>query len=153
MSLAQKLRDDLKEAIHGGDKERLSTLRLLFAAIQNKEIEERKKDVGLGDDEVLQVIQREVKKRKDAVTEFEKGGRPELAAQEAREAAILGVYLPAELPDEEIMRIVQDGIRESGATGVESFGVLMKTITPTLKGRASGERISRLAREALVKLS
>ena len=151
MSLLEKLRQDLTNALHGGDKARVATLRMLSAAIKNKEIEERKKEVGLADEEVLGVIQKEAKKRKDAIVEFEKGSRRDLAEQETRELKILEEYLPAELSDEEVKRIIKEGVRELGpdAAGQKQFGALMKIIMPTLKGRASGDRITRFAREAL----
>lgn len=150
MNLSQKLRKDLSEAIHAKDTVRLSTLRMLFAAIKNKEIEERKKEVGLGEAEVLDVIHKEAKKRKDAISEFEKGARADLARAETDELKILEEYLPPELSDAEIGRIIQDGIRELGSeTGQKAFGALMKIIMPTLKGRASGDRITRMAKEAL----
>ena len=156
MSLFAQIRDDLKGAMQSGDKVRLGTLRMLVASIKNKEIEERKKEVGLADEEVLGVIQREAKKRKDAIAEYEKAARGELVRVEAEELAILETYLPAELSDEEVKRIVLDGIHELGppdaavAVGdAKQLGALMKVIMPTLKGRASGDRILRLARQAL----
>ncbi|MEK7576544.1 MAG: GatB/YqeY domain-containing protein [Patescibacteria group bacterium] len=149
MSLAEQLQADLKSAMHSHDKQRLSTLRMLRAAIKNKEIEERKKDVGLGDEEVLLVIGREAKKRKDSIVEFEKAGRSELAAAEAEEFAILNEYLPTELSDEEIKRIVADGVREIEGADPKKFGELMKVIMPLLKNRASGDRVTKFAKEAL----
>lgn len=151
MNLSEKLRSDLTRAVHDGDTKRVATLRMLFAAIKNKEIEERKKDIGLGEDELLGVIHKEAKKRKDAIVEFEKGGRPELAAREREELKILEQYMPAELSDAEILRVVSDGIRELGEAGPAQFGALMKLIMPTLKNRASGDRITSLVKKALEK--
>ncbi len=150
MSLLADLRHDINTALVGGDAVRVSTLRMLVAAVKNREIEERKKEIGLADEEVLLVIQKEAKKRKDAITEFTKGGRDDLARKEAIELKILESYLPAELSDEEVRRIVHDGVRELGEhAGQEKLGMLMKIIMPTLKGRASGDRVMRFAREAL----
>ena len=149
MSLSEQIRKDLEGAIHAKDTQRVSTLRMLLAAVKNKEIEERKKDVGLGDGEVLAVITREAKKRKDSITEFEKGGRKDLAAQEADELKILSGYLPSELSDDEVKRIVRDGVREIGGADPKKFGELMKVIMPALRGRASGDRVTHFAREAL----
>lgn len=150
MSLLEKLRLDQSQALYAHDTVRLATLRMLAAAIKNREIEERKKDVGLADEEVLTVIQKEAKKRKDAIQEFERGGRADLAAVEAAELKILEAYLPAELSDDEVKRVVTDGVRELGGGGdAKQIGALMKIIMPTLKGRASGDRITRFAREAL----
>src|SRR3989344_3123273 len=89
------------------------------------------------------------KKRKDSIFEYEKAGRADLAKTEQAELAILEGYLPKELSDEEIQRVVKDGMRELEATGDKSFGALMKVVMPSLKGRASGDRISKIAREAL----
>lgn len=150
MTIGEKLRQDLKSAMQAKNAERVSTLRMLFAAVKNREIEERKKD-GLGDEEILEVVVKEAKKRKDAILEFESAGRAELAATEKMELEILQEYLPAELPDEEVRRIVQGGIREIGGADPKKFGELMKVIMPTLKGRASGDRITRIAKEELEK--
>ena len=127
-------------------------MKKLFAAIKNKEIEERKKDVGLADAEVVTVLQKEAKKRKDANLEFEKGGRTDLAEKERIELGIIEEYLPKEISDDEIKRVVKEGVRELGSPTPADFGSLMKIIMPTLKGRASGDRITRLAREVLESL-
>jgi hypothetical protein len=148
-SLKQKLSADLKEALKGKQELVASTLRMVISAIGNKEIDLRKKDIGLSDLEVVAVLSSEVKKRKDAVREYEKGGRAELADKEKMEMDILMKYLPAEMPDEEVLRIVKDGIREAGATGMSDFSKVMKAIMPVLKGKADGERVSALVKEAL----
>ena len=149
--LGEKLRSDLTSALREGDTRRVSTLRMLFAAIKNKEIEERKKDIGLGEEELLTVIQKEAKKRKDAIVEFEKGGRGDLVLNEACELKILEGYMPAELSDAEVKRIIEDGIRELGSRDSAKFGALMKIIMPTLKNKASGDRITKFVKEALGK--
>lgn len=136
------IREDLKTALKGGDAFRSSVLRMALAAVSNKEIQLLKKGVGLSDKEVEEVIRAEVKKRKDAAAEFSKGGREDLAVKETKEAEVLSAYLPPELSDEEIERIVKDGIREAGATSKADFGKVMKTVMPVLKGKASGDRIS-----------
>ncbi len=149
MSVEEQLRHDLTQALRDKDAQRAGTIRMLFASIKNKEIEERKKDVGLGDEEVIAVLQKEAKKRKDAIVEFEKGNRADLADKEREELVIIERYLPTELSDEEILRVVRDGVRELGAPTAADFGALMKIIMPSLKGRASGDRITRLVRAAL----
>ena len=128
---------------------RLSTLRMLSSAVANKEIELRKKDVGLSDQEILEVVSSEVKRRKDAITEFKKGGREDLANKENEELKILLPYLPPEISDADLIRIVKDGIREVGAKSPENFGTVMKAVMPTLKGKASGDRISQALRKEL----
>ncbi len=149
MELTAQLRTDLKSAMQAGDQKRTSVLRMIFSAIKNKEIEEHKKDIGLGDEEVIAVIRREAKKRKDAVAEYEKAGRPELAESEKEELAMLDIYLPQEISDDEIMRAINDGIHQLGSPSEKDTGALMKIIMPSLKGRASGDRITKLAKDAL----
>ena len=151
MTLKQKISDDQKLALKDGRKDELSTLRMLWASIGNKEIDLRKKDIGLSDSEVLDVINSEVKKRKDAVLEYKKAGRDESAKKEEFELGVLKKYLPPEIGDEDLMRIVRDGIRETGATSAADFPKVMKSIMPTLKGKASGDRISEAVKKELVK--
>ena len=146
MSVGARLREDLTRALREKNAVRVGTVRMLFAAIKNKEIEERKKDVGLADEEIISVLQKEAKKRKDAIQEFEKGGREDLADKERAELAIIAEYLPEEISDEEIIRVINDGIRELGSQAPTDFGALMKIIMPTLKGRASGDRVTRLVK-------
>lgn len=150
-TLKQKISEDQKNAMKAGDAMRLSTLRLLGAAISNKEIELRKKDIGLSDEEVLDVIGAEARKRKDAITEYTNAKRSEMADKETAELAILQDYLPPEMSDEDLLRIVQGGIRETGATSEKEFGKVMKSIMPLLKGKASGDRISKILKEELGK--
>ena len=112
--LKKQLSDDLKSAMKKGEVLRVSTLRMVASAIANKEIELRKRDIGLSDREVLDVISSEAKKRKDAAEGFEKGGRKDLAEKELEELAILKTYLPPEISEEDLSRIIKDGIREVG---------------------------------------
>jgi uncharacterized protein len=149
MTVGEKLREDLKEALRAKDAKRSGTLRLLFSAIKNREIEERKKETGLADEEIMEVLRKEAKKRKDSIEEFERALRPDLAANEKEELAILEEYLPEELSDDEVRRIVKDGVREIGGADPKKFGELMKVVMPTLKNRASGDRVTRIAKEEL----
>ena len=151
MTLKEKIQTDTKDALKARARTRLSTLRLLLAAVSNKEIELRKKDVGLSDGEVLDVIKSESKKRRDSITEFKKGGREDLVKKETEELGILSEYLPPELPDEEVVRIIDEAIRETGAVGQAGFGQAMKTAMAILKGRVSGDRVSNLLRQKLTK--
>lgn len=151
-TLKEKISRDLKTAMKNSEAFSLSTLRMLWAAISNKEIELRKKNVGLSDQEVLEVIAYEAKKRKDAAAEYKKGGREDLAKKEEEELLILSGYLPPELGEEEIIRVVKEGIREAGAAGEKDFGKVMKIVMPTLRGKASGDKIAKLLKEELDKL-
>ena len=151
MTLKDKISGDIKSALKNGESISLSTLRMLLASIRNKEIELRKKDIGLSDSEVLDVISSEAKRRKDAIAEYQKAARADLAQKEEGELSILKQYLPAEISDEDLLRIVQGGVREAGAEGEKDFGKVMKIVMPTLKGKASGDRISAALRHELAK--
>jgi len=149
MTLKQTISDDLKSALKASEVIRLSTLRMLSAAIANKEIELRKKDIGLSDGEVLDVVSSEARRRKDSITEYDKAQRIELAQKERDELTILQSYLPPEIADDELVRIIRDGIREAGATSEKDFGKVMKVIMPILKGKASGDRIAAVLKKEL----
>jgi len=151
-NLKGKIAEDKKQAMRDKNAMLLSTLRMLSASIANKEIELRKKDIGLSDSEVLDVIASEVKRRKDAMLEYQKAGREELQKKEAEEMAMLTRYLPPEISDEDLFRIVEDGIHEVGGKGETDFGKVMRAIMPTLKGKASGDRISEMVRRELGKV-
>ncbi len=142
MALKQQLEEDVKQALKAGNGFKTSVLRMTQSAVHNREIRLLKKEAGLSDEEILEVIKGEVKKRRDAAGEFTKGGREELAAKELKEAELLSAYLPPEISDEELERILKEGIREAGAADAKDFGKVMKTAMPVLKNRASGDRIS-----------
>ena len=151
MTLKQQIAEDQKNALKTGDKEVLSALRMLSAAIGNKEIELRKKDIGLSDEEVFSVISSEAKKRKDAIEEYRNAGREESAKKEEFELSVLKKYLPPEISDDDLLRIIRAGIREAGASALSDFPKVMKAVMPTLKGKASGDRISNAVKEELGK--
>lgn len=148
-NLITKIKEDLKGAMKNGETVKVSTLRMLLAAIHNKEIELIKKEVGLSDEETMDVIRSESKKRRDAIEGFEKGARADLAAQEREELKILESYLPPEISDEELLAEVKKGIEESGATSAADFGKVMKILSPILKGKASGNRIAEAVKKEL----
>jgi uncharacterized protein len=141
----QKISGDLKEAMKNKDELRMSVLRMLLSAVYNKEISLGKKETGLSEEEFQQVLRSEAKKRKEAAEEFENGGRAELAEKERSEADILGTYLPAEMPNEELRALVKRAVSGSEHT----FGAGMKAAMAEVKGRASGERVSAMVREML----
>lgn len=147
--LQQKLHEDLTAAMKQKDTLRVSTLRMLISAIRNKEISLIKKDTGLSEDETLQVIRTEVKQRKEAAAEFEKGGRGELAEKELSEAVLLETYLPVELSNEYLQKAVKDAMREANASSEKDFGKVMKLVMMNVQGRASGERVMHAVKDAL----
>lgn len=155
MSKDNKLKDkilgEVKDSLKSWDKVRASTLRMLLAAVTNKEIELRKKDIGLSDEEILSVVSSEVKKRKDATEEFKKGGRDDLVQKEEEELKILEKYLPEEMADEELERLVEISVRETGAKTQADFGNVMKSAMGVLRGKVSGERVSAMVKKKLGK--
>lgn len=156
-TLQTQLEEEMHEAMKRRDEVLLSTLRMLRSAISNRTIEKRGKmakagDGGraeLSDDEVLNVIRSEAKKRRDAAAEFTKAGRMDLADKEGAELKILERYLPAELNDEEIQRMVAETVAETGAASEKDFGRVMGSVMKKAAGRASGNRIQDVVRKAL----
>jgi uncharacterized protein YqeY len=146
MSLKAKLAEDLKQTIRQGDEHRKSTLRLVMAAIKNAEIEKRRE---LEEEELLAVIAKEAKQRRESIAEFERGGRQDLVEQEKAELEILLAYLPKQLSREEIEAQARQIIAEVGATGPAQMGEVMRRLMPLMKGKADGQIVSQVVRELL----
>ena len=146
MTLKDKLLSDMKEALKSKDSLRLNTIRSVVAAIKNQEIDLRKE---LQEDEVLSLVTREVKKRKEAFVLFEQGGRMDLVEKEKQEYAILQTYLPEQVSEEDLRKRIQEVIAETGAEGMKDFGKIMKTLGPEFKGKADNRLIKDLAGEYL----
>src|SRR3989344_595705 len=134
--LKEKLESDLKNALKAGESRRISVLRMAISAIRNKEIEKMKKDTGLSDDEVMAILQTEIRKRRDSVVEFRKGGREELAKNEEAEIVMIQPYLPADATDDDIEKAVRAAIQETLSASPADFGKAMKAAMAKLKGRA-----------------
>ena len=149
MSLNEQILADIKIAMVAKDSVKTTTLRMLVSAIQNRTIAERKKDIGLSDEEVFDVIRQETRKRRDAANEYTKAARSDLAESETHEAGILSAYLPPELGDDEVRRIVTESIREASATTMADFGKVMKTAVASIGNRASGDRIAAMVKELM----
>lgn len=137
--LTERIDTDLKAAMKAGESDKLSVLRLLKSALKNKQIELSHE---LSDEEVLPVIQKEVKQRRESASEFQKGDRPEMAAKELGEAEILTTYLPAQLSDDELMTLVDQVIAETGATTLQDMGKVIGAVMGKTQGQADGARIS-----------
>ena len=152
-NLKQKIQQDTKEALKAGNTLKRSVLGMLNASIKNKEIENRGKgkEEELSDDEIIAIIGTEVKKRKDASEQFEKGGRQDLAQKEMEEALILKEYLPEQLSEEEVTAEIINVIREVGAEGIKDLPKVMGPVMQKLKGRADGSLVSRIVKEQLSK--
>jgi hypothetical protein len=140
MSLFLRLSDEIKSAMRARDAERLSTLRMLKSALGYLEIE--KQTAQLTDTDFIAVVQKEVKKRREAAEQFEKGGRPEQAAKEMREAGVLEEFLPQPLSPEELEALVRSTIQEVGATSKKEMGAVIKAVQAKAAGRADGKTIS-----------
>ena len=139
--LKAQLRTDLTTAMKARDELRSATIRMTLAAITNEEVA-GKVARELSDDEVLKVIGREVKKRKEAAEAFAGAGRAEQAAREEAEGEVLTAYLPAQLSDGELQALVDAAVAETGAEGPRGMGVVMKVLTPRVAGRADGSRVA-----------
>ena len=146
MTLIDELGDDVKDAMRAGDTARRDALRLIIASLKSAE-----KDLlrPLTEDEELQVLQRERKKRIEAAEAFRGGGREEQAAKEEAELAVLEEFMPEPLTEEELERIVDDAIAENGATSMRDMGRVMKDVMPQISGRADGAAVSQMLREKL----
>ena len=146
MTLIEELGDEVKEAMRAGDAPRRDALRLILSSLKSAE-----KDLlrPLTEDEELQVLQRERKKRIEAAEAFRGGGREEQAAKEDAELAVLEEFMPEPLTEEELERIVDDAIAENGATSMRDMGRVMKDVMPQIAGRADGAAVSQMLREKL----
>jgi hypothetical protein len=151
MTLREKIPEDLKNALRNKNELELSVLRMLQAAIRNKEIEIKRGKEFLTDEEVIEVISGEVKRRKEAVSEYTKANRQELADKEKAEVDILMRYMPKQMGEEEIRLETRNVIDEVNALSLKDIGVVMKNIMPRLKGRADGSLVNRIVREELEK--
>lgn len=146
--LKDRLQNDLTASMRARDELRTATLRMVLTAIKNEEVaggEVRE----LADDEVLKVLAREGKKRREAAEAFDKGGRTELAERERAEGVVLEEYLPAQLSDTDLTALVAAAIAESGATSPQQIGAVMRLVTPHVAGRAEGGRVAAAVKQAL----
>lgn len=144
--LLEKLNQDLKEAMKSGNAGKLGVLRMLTSALKNRAIE-KGKDAVLTDEEAMQVLMREAKKRKESVEAFEKGGRPDLAEAEKKELAMLEIYLPKQMSKEEVVSAVEKVL--AGLADKSNQGLVMKAVMAELKGKADGKMISEAVKEKL----
>ena len=146
MSLIARMEDDLKQATLARDAERRDALRLIITSLRSAEKELQRP---LSDEEELQVLQRERKRRVEAAEAFRDGGREERAEAEERELAVLEEFMPEPLSEDELEEIVDDAIAENGATSMRDFGRVMADVMPQVSGRADGSVVSQLVKEKL----
>ena len=146
MELRARIEAETKEALKSGAKDKVSTLRMLNAALKNKQIDKRRP---LTEEEVIETVRTLIKQRRDSVEQFARGGRQDLVDKETAEIAVLEVYLPKQLTREELEGMVRDAIAQSGAKDAKDLGKVMKALIPIVGGRADGKLISELVKNAL----
>ncbi len=162
--IKDKIKEDLKRAMQEKDKLKLSVLRMVSSAVFNKEKDNRAKlsktseeeskldELSkLTDEEVIEVISSEVKKRKDSIEQYEKGGRPDLAGNEKKELKILMDYMPEQISEDEIRKIVKEKMEELGISSLQETGKLMGAIMPQFKGKTDGNMVNKIVQEELKK--
>jgi uncharacterized protein len=146
MSLIVRIEDELQQAMRARDRERTDTLRMTLASLRAAEKELLRP---LKEDEELQVLQRERKRRSEAADAFRDGGRPKQAEKEERELEVIEEFMPEPMSEEDIERIIDDAIAETGATSLRDLGRVMADVMPQVAGRADGSTVSQLVREKL----
>jgi len=146
MSLKNKITEDMKDAMRAKDAARLGTVRLLLAAMKQKEVDER---VVLTDADVLGIIDKMVKQRRESIAQFEKAGRKDLADAEKAEIAVLAAYLPQQMSEAEVGAAIVDAIKETGAAGVKDMGKVMAMLKAKLAGRTDMGKVSGLVKAKL----
>ncbi len=145
-NLKQQLTDDMKTAMKGGDKDRLGVIRLVNAAIKQREVDER---ISLDDAAVIAVMEKMVKQRRDSISQYEAAAREDLAAVERAELAVIESYLPAKLDEAAILAAIAAAVAETGAKGPADIGKLMGVLKPRLAGQADMGQVSALVKKAL----
>jgi uncharacterized protein YqeY len=144
--LKQQITDAMKAAMKSGDKARLAVIRLMLAAIKQREVDER---IELDDTQVLAVLDKMVKQRRDSIQQYGDAGRDDLAAQETAEVEVIQEFLPAALGDDEIAAIIAAAIQESGAASMRDMGKVMGIVKPQVQGRADVGKVSGLVKQQL----
>ena len=146
MALKERITEDMKSAMRAGDKERLGTIRLALAAIKQREVDER---ITLDDGQVLAVLDKMIKQRREAIAQFQSGGRADLVAKEAAEITVLQGYLPAQMSEAEIDTLIAEAIAATGAASVKDMGKVMAVVKPKAQGRADMGAVSARIRQKL----
>ena len=142
--LKDKIQEDMKAAMIAKDEEKLSTIRMLKSALQYYEINKGGADYSATDEDVLDVVGKEIKKRRESIDLYEKGGRPDLAEKEKRELEVLQGYLPEQMSEEEVSKLVEEAVSSTGASGMQDMGKVMGVLMPKVKGKADAGLVSNL---------
>jgi uncharacterized protein YqeY len=146
MSLKDRIQQDVKDAMRARDKERLAAIRLITAAIKQREVDER---IELDDEQVLLVLDRMCKQRRESISQFEKAGRDDLVSREVSELDIIQGYLPKQLDDDEIAALIDAALIETGASSIKDMGKVMGQLKPRLQGRADMSAVSAMIKSRL----
>jgi uncharacterized protein YqeY len=146
MTLKDRITDDMKTAMRAGEKERLATVRLALAAIKQREVDER---IVLDDSQILGVLEKMIKQRREAIAQFQSGGRADLVAKENSEIAVLQHYLPAQLSEAEVDALIAEAIKASGATSIKDMGKVVALVKPKAAGRADMGTVSARIKQKL----
>jgi len=146
MALRERITEDMKSAMRAGAKERLAAIRLALAAIKQREVDER---ITLDDSQVLAVLDKMIKQRREAISQFESGGRADLVARETAEIAVLQGYLPAQMSEAEVDALIAEAITATGAASVKDMGKVMAVVKPRAQGRADMGAISARIKQKL----
>ena len=147
MKLEEKIDNALKSAIKGKDRDRLSTLRMLKADIESLFIEKKRSE--LKDEDIIKIIRTQIRKHRDSIEQFAKGGREDLVEKEKKELKVLEAYMPEGLSEEELKKMIQEAISETGAGSKKDMGKVMKAMMEKVKGRTDGKTISRIVASLL----
>ena len=146
MGLLQTLQEEMKQALKAKDTERVSVIRMLISEIKKVQIDKKKE---LSDDEIIEVIQKYAKQRKESIKQYRDAGREDLAQKEERELKIVSEFLPEQLSEDEIEKIVDQAIKETGASSMKDMGKVMKIVMEKVKGRADGSVVSKIVKGKL----
>ena len=146
MALKDRITEDMKTAMRAGEKERLATIRLTLSAIKQREVDER---ITLDDSQVLAVVEKMIKQRKEAIVQFEAGGRADLVAKESAEIAVLQTYLPTQLSDAEIEALITEAIASTGAASIKDMGKVVGAVKAKAQGRADMGAVSARIKQKL----
>jgi uncharacterized protein YqeY len=147
MSMENKLSENLKEALKAGDKIKISTLRLMLSEVKNRKIADRTDK--LQDETMIGIIQKMARQRKESIEQFKKGGREDLAEKESKELSILEEYLPQQLSEEDLEKIVSESIAQTGAASIKDMGKVMKDVMSRVQGQADGKIVGELVKKKL----
>lgn len=145
-AIKTQIQEDMKTAMRNHDKERLATIRLILAALKQREVDER---IELSDEQVLAVLDKMVKQRRDSITQYEAGNRADLAQKEADEIHIIQAYLPAQLTEVEVIALIEAAVKETGASSAKDMGKVMGVLKPKVQGRADIGAVSNKVKERL----